>query len=159
MTGGPLEAKLNDFSPSNKTADKTTVLGTDSTIGTEVGTIQWHQVSQTIENLVTFRNSINSGSVRDLATDWSNHGAKLSALAANFSNEVTANIIDSWDSTGGAVASTAVQRYAEQLAQLPGIMNAIASSLNFSAKFLDDTRNNIPDEYGLLADEIGRAHV
>ena len=143
---------LNNFSPPDKITDPGTVLGTSSQIGTEVGQINWETYGQTLDNLVKYRDSINTKWLQDMATNWSTHGKKLSSLAGEFSNEVKSKIIDSWDSTGGAVASTAVQRYADQLLQLPVVMDAIASSLGFSAKFLDATKKNIPDQHGMLTD-------
>ncbi|MFF3569549.1 hypothetical protein ACFYXQ_17405 [Nocardia jiangxiensis] len=142
----------DDFKPKSENADKNTVLGTDSSVGTEISQVAWETYGKDLDTLVKYRDSIKSGSVRDMAKNWRGHGSSLNTLANKFSNEVKSKIIDSWDSNGGSTASTAVQRYADQLAQLPIVINAIAHSLDFSAEFLDITRNNIPDDKGMLVD-------
>lgn len=151
MTGSrELDAKLNEFKPKDRNADKSTVLGTDSDVGTEVGEIQWKTFGETLENLVKYRDSINPGYVRDTAGKWRDHGEALKTLAAQFSNEVKSKIIDSWDSDAAGTASQAVQKYADQLSQLPTVISAVAHSLDFSAEFLEATKNSIPDQYGQL---------
>lgn len=144
--------ELNKFESDGDVADRGTVLGTEADIGTETGQIRWETYGKSLETLVSYRNSIEPGSVRDMATSWSNHGEALESLAGEFSNQVKTKINDSWNSGGGASASAAVQRYAEQLLQLPTVINAIASSLEFSADFLETTKNNIPDADGELFD-------
>ncbi len=151
------EAKLNKFEPKSPKADKNTVLGTDSKIETEEGEIPWETYGKKLEDLVKFRDSIDTGSVRALEKKWRDHGTKLDTLQNKFSNAVKSTIRDSWESNAGAAASAAVQNYADQLAQLPAVITGIANSLDFSAKFLEDTRNNIPDEKGQLAD--GKTNV
>lgn len=148
----PKSYDLNDFDTEGQIVDKNTVLGTDSSIGTETGQIAWETYGKELETLVSYRDSINAESVRNKATSWRGHGDSLTALAGQFSNEVKSKIIDSWDSDGGASASAAVQRYADQLSVLPVVIKAIANSLDFSADFLDTTRKNIPDAQGKLVD-------
>ncbi|WP_067667221.1 hypothetical protein [Nocardia miyunensis] len=148
----PKSYNLNDFKPENESVGKNTVLGTDTSIDTETGQIAWETYGKDLDTLVKYRDSINSGSVRDMAKNWRAHGSSLGSLAGQFSNEVKSKIIDSWDSDGGSTASTAVQRYADQLSQLATVINAVANSLDFSADFLDITRNNIPNDKGVLID-------
>src|SRR6266702_3397376 len=100
MSGGEdkPEADLkDDFKPQNETFDKKGVLNTDSPIDVQAAEIVWDTHTRTLEELVAYRNSIVDKTVRDLATQWGNHGNNLSTLAAKFSDEVKANIKDSWD--------------------------------------------------------------
>ncbi|MBH0777590.1 hypothetical protein [Nocardia bovistercoris] len=143
---------LDEFKPEHANTDRNTVLGTSSPITTETGQIPWQTYGKELATLVSYRDSIHSESVRSMAETWRGHGTSLGSLAGQFSNEVKSKIVDSWDSDGGRTASAAVQRYAEQLLQLPVVINAVANSLDFSAKFLDTTRNNIPDANGKLVD-------
>ncbi|GAB2639973.1 hypothetical protein [Nocardia goodfellowii] len=148
----PKKYDLDEFKPKDASVDKSTVLG-DGTVTTEQGQIPWNTYGKSLETLVQYRNSINPESVRDMAKDWRTHGNALKSLAAQFSNQVNSKIIDSWDSDAGrSAAAPAVQRYAEQLTSLTSVLNAVASSLDFAADFLDTTRKNIPDEQGKLID-------
>lgn len=148
----PKHYELNDFDPEDKIVDPSTVLGTDSSIGTETGEIAWETYGKSLETLIEYRNSIDAEKVRGKATSWRDHGDSLATLVSQFSNEVKSKIIDSWDSDGGKSASAAVQKYADQLAALPVVIKAVAHSLDYSAEFLEKTRKNIPDAEGKLVD-------
>jgi hypothetical protein len=147
------EADLKgDFKAPNEKFDKNTVLNSSSQIDTLKPKVAWDNYGKTLEQLVEFRGKIDVGAVRNLETGWKNHGENLTKLANKFSDEVKANIKDSWDSDGGAVASTAVQRYADQLSQLSVVINGVVNSLHLAGDFLDATQKAIPDQKGLLID-------
>jgi hypothetical protein len=50
----------DDFKPKSENADKNTVLGTDSSIGTETSQVAWETYGKDLDTLVKYRDSIKS---------------------------------------------------------------------------------------------------
>src|SRR2546423_15469187 len=127
----PKTYNLDALQAPNETADPSNVLGTaglgaPSKIDTELGQVPWHTHGQDLKTLTSYRDSISSAAVTTMAGNWRKHGDSLTSIAGQFSNEVKSKIVSSWDSPGGGVASTAVQRYADQLVQIAAVVEAVA---------------------------------